>query len=1580
MGASNDGSEDVDQFLARIASLSKKSEDDAEQTRRAEEQMMQARKERQARRAGMRIHRLSHEAKLTTHTERARSISPVKTGPAAPLSSTSPRPTAERSIEPPMSLTPRSRAQTTTRPDESPTRPSRPLPAPSREHERPLPQPPSETVDIPASAQSTSRPLSRSGTLSWQQRPLSRGIGSVRSRPLSASRGASAEPPSGPGQAQQKDTDDAPSRKDIAATLGSKDPAWFRQTQERGLGSAAYRKSEHDDTSFSKSSSHGMKLPGLSAEINSSRSAQDMQPPRSPNPTATEDAAIKQSPTSQSPRRINAAAAYVSNPGPAPAMSPTEPPSMLQPTSGDLSVQDLDGGLGRAPSLLSSGGRPPSPTKGLGGFVQSAMMRRSDSVSKRWSVQANAGLKRGDSVAGNRPSFNAPTTAVPPLGHARTLSREPRNTRDGTSSPLSGSRPTSSHAEEHTQKTIQKSKSEPQGLVAPQSNRASVAAQVPASDGQEDSILSRSPSKTMDPRRWSPTKASWLESALARPESPRFSPSKEEPPAWKIGLQRSKSQKELAIPDEKPATSQPDTAVVSAQEAKSTDPLKPPGYLKATDYMRNAEKPAPESQEPSSKTDDVPKHSPPSRTAFATSKPENPDAPRPTRDELDQPISTPNFRASIDKKPPVLKPKPQTPPKTDFRANLRSRDNGPASAASDEPEFKTVFGKLKKAETKNYVAPDTLKDNISRGKAALNLTGGPQPRKRVDEFKESILAQKDAMKAGGGSIHKKSPSRDASPEKPAPDVPEALRRRNTLHKSKASVEGPIVAGLHKASDTGLKSSNKAPEVSNAGSKEATPVAPPQPPFKKPAEKPGSMSADRASEQPQPRALGKFDKSADSVEDGLSKVVSVTTPRDIPAKIVESSISHSSSHDSDKKSTVEQESERVLSRTSTIASDTSARSLPVSGQASPAIGGIPHQKKAAGGGLASRLNPALAGLIARGNSPKPASDETATEGYPPSTTALSKNALRSKVEDPANLTHMTKARAKGPKRRAPKTEAVPSPKETPKSDTSKVILPAETKREPIASASPTRNPVKTSFADVRSAFDTKPAPKMDEAGPATEQQPPRDSFASRSEAKSPPPVQIKSPGLRSVSGQSPSLASKSTPPPVVASKSSDLRRVSSQSPAPDRTDPAPPKPPAKKTFDIAVDRTSKDAESPKPVAPMPLTPSRSKLNSSRPQKSSDDATESLLATKTKTSGLGVSLAGAPTPTKTSQLTPPPENVHRASAPTESRKVSENASPVRRALETYFSSVPRSDETADFDTEAILKAVSPVAEGVKTLNCQVFEVSGDGKKNAVPAGQEHVLFEECMYLVIHNFELAGKKAAEAYLWTGDAVAGSAIDDAQLFCRKIARENSAKMDVIKQGKESSNFFSALGGILITRRAKNSALYMLRGQRHVGHVAFDEVELSAESLCSGFPYLISAKFGKLYLWKGQGCGADEVGAARLIGMDIGLTGEIEEVLEGKEPTAFWECFTGPNPKAAFKASEIWAMRSMDEKKGFPCKLYRLEAERPKSSGGFWGLRATSPSKPTNKATLTEIAPFTQQDLEKDSVHVLDAWASVYV
>lgn len=54
MDASNDGGESVDQFLARIASLSsKQNADESERSKRSEEELLQARKERQARRLGI---------------------------------------------------------------------------------------------------------------------------------------------------------------------------------------------------------------------------------------------------------------------------------------------------------------------------------------------------------------------------------------------------------------------------------------------------------------------------------------------------------------------------------------------------------------------------------------------------------------------------------------------------------------------------------------------------------------------------------------------------------------------------------------------------------------------------------------------------------------------------------------------------------------------------------------------------------------------------------------------------------------------------------------------------------------------------------------------------------------------------------------------------------------------------------------------------------------------------------------------------------------------------------------------------------------------------------------------------------------------------------------------------------------------------------------------------------------------------------------------------------------------------------------------------------------------------------------
>ena len=82
-----------------------------------------------------------------------------------------------------------------------------------------------------------------------------------------------------------------------------------------------------------------------------------------------------------------------------------------------------------------------------------------------------------------------------------------------------------------------------------------------------------------------------------------------------------------------------------------------------------------------------------------------------------------------------------------------------------------------------------------------------------------------------------------------------------------------------------------------------------------------------------------------------------------------------------------------------------------------------------------------------------------------------------------------------------------------------------------------------------------------------------------------------------------------------------------------------------------------------------------------------------------------------------------------------------------------------------------------------------------------------------------------------------------------------------------------------------------MLCGRRYQGQVAFDEVDFTTGSLCAGFAYLITHS-GNCYLWKGKGSGIDELSCARLIGMDFALSGEMEEVDDGREPTHFWDLF----------------------------------------------------------------------------------------
>ncbi|KAF2229421.1 hypothetical protein EV356DRAFT_527566 [Viridothelium virens] len=196
------------EFLQNIRELGEKRErEDEERVRQLEAQILQDKSEREARRA-----------------ERARSISPQK------------RPSPQ---------TPRSPAGT---------------PPPAT-----FPRSPRPTSDTSQSQTGSAASLGRSGTLTWNRRPNS----GERNRPLSGfgrSTPSLRSPSKLSDDVQDKEQEQEPSRSTIAQSLGSKDPSWFRQTADRGIGSAAYRRSQEDSTSDDGFVSGRRGLPGMSRE------------------------------------------------------------------------------------------------------------------------------------------------------------------------------------------------------------------------------------------------------------------------------------------------------------------------------------------------------------------------------------------------------------------------------------------------------------------------------------------------------------------------------------------------------------------------------------------------------------------------------------------------------------------------------------------------------------------------------------------------------------------------------------------------------------------------------------------------------------------------------------------------------------------------------------------------------------------------------------------------------------------------------------------------------------------------------------------------------------------------------------------------------------------------------------------------------------------------------------------------------------------------------------------------------------------------------------------------------------------
>lgn len=806
-GASN-SSEDVQDFLRRIQQMRDSgSRNDPSKPMKSEEEFLKAKQDRQARRL-----------------ERARSISPQKQSPYTTASQG-----ASPSLRSSVASQPRS-PHLQNKPILNPPA-SSPIPEVIEEYREPQQVPTPVRDDQPTSSPQGSP--TRRDPFAWQKRPEP-GIvrmGSMR-RPASLV-GATPSPSSSPKVDRVSQLSESARKDDVAQMLASKSPDWFKQDETRRTQhSAAYMKSSSRDESAGSAAASRTPLHGMSQS----------SPRDQPSSGSIRDRlALSSGPSSQqsslgrsigsTPDRSYSSTRQVHPRG----ALPFRPPLVEQLNSdgpGDdltrsTTLPSMAPPESNTPLSLHHRSRSTSPTKGLGGFVQSAMLKREGSVNKRWSAQAAPGLSRGNSIASrnvglasvyegpklsSRPTSGSVTKDAVPIPDLRPPSRHDLDpTREVE---LDNTLPTHKNATQPPRALPEPptKPTKPIDLPSALSTSAYTSTQPSQPSKPPNTSLPSEPTKTADQRRWSPTKSSWLESALTKqPASvksppPVFSPQQ---PKWMIDRDKAKAEgggagirspsphKEVQVkgglmkaPTIAPAgvpmaavTSPPIPVAKPKIESKALVDEKAKGVVGGKEGEKSEEK------------SDV-KSVTSRNTSTASSSSTKPISPRSPNPITSKSKPSPTTTKPTPKSPPALNTTPKSPPSkpanpsgtTDApRSRTLSKPTlppakPPTSSSTDPPPFLAARSNLRSAKTKNYVAPDTLKDNITRGKAELAKTDGPRKYVKVDEFKESILEKKDSMKKDR-EVGNRVGDRVERAEKPEEKLVEGLAAKQRLNST-----------------------------------------------------------------------------------------------------------------------------------------------------------------------------------------------------------------------------------------------------------------------------------------------------------------------------------------------------------------------------------------------------------------------------------------------------------------------------------------------------------------------------------------------------------------------------------------------------------------------------------------------------------------------------------------------------------------------------------------------------------------------------------------------------------------------------
>ncbi|XP_057411806.1 villin-like protein isoform X2 [Balaenoptera acutorostrata] len=234
----------------------------------------------------------------------------------------------------------------------------------------------------------------------------------------------------------------------------------------------------------------------------------------------------------------------------------------------------------------------------------------------------------------------------------------------------------------------------------------------------------------------------------------------------------------------------------------------------------------------------------------------------------------------------------------------------------------------------------------------------------------------------------------------------------------------------------------------------------------------------------------------------------------------------------------------------------------------------------------------------------------------------------------------------------------------------------------------------------------------------------------------------------------------------------------------------------------------------------------------------------------------------------------------------------------------------------------------------------------------------------YLVLYTYQKMGLVQYILYLWQGLQAAAHEI--------KALKGNAEELDLqyhgalvqehVTMGSEPPHFLTIFQGQLVIfqgsaghngkgQPASATRLFHVRGTDSYNTWTL-EVPARASALNSNDIFLL-ATAGLCYLWFGKGCSGDQREMARTVVTVISRKDK-EMVLEGQEPPHFWEALGGRAPYPSSK-------RLPEDVSDFQPRLFECSIQ-------------------TGSLVLTEVVFFSQEDLDKYDVMLLDTWEEIFL